>query len=179
MAELYLLPCECGQTLRVGRAQAGQAVVCSCGKTVRVPTLRGLRDLAPAPAETTGPSPRRWTRLHGAMFAGGLMIAVVAAALALLQLRNYSIASHFTQDQSSDLLAYEAVHIDDHPPAELFDLWNMIQAQGLGIRVTPPWVEAQRTADRYRRNATISGIVALLGAFVACGALFIGRSEMK
>ena len=51
MSEQFLLPCSCGQKVRVGNAQAGAGVRCVCGKSLTVPTLRGLRELESAPPD--------------------------------------------------------------------------------------------------------------------------------
>jgi hypothetical protein len=102
MAELYLLPCTCGQTVRVGKAQAGQAVDCACGKRHSVPTLRGLRELALAPVEaaTTPARNPAWSPWHGAAFSGGIVTAVIALLLVVMNLRYYAGASYFSEDRS-------------------------------------------------------------------------------
>lgn len=43
--QLYLVPCNCGEQLRVRVSQAGEQLTCNCGATVSVPTIRGLKQL--------------------------------------------------------------------------------------------------------------------------------------
>lgn len=50
----YLLPCSCGERLRVSTRQAGEAVRCTCGTQLEVPTLRHLNQLEPVDAPTAG-----------------------------------------------------------------------------------------------------------------------------
>lgn len=57
MTTEFLLPCPCGQKIRVSPAQAGQTIHCSCGRSVEVPTLMAMRALEPA--DSGEPSPAR------------------------------------------------------------------------------------------------------------------------
>lgn len=45
MTAEYLLPCECGQTIRVVASHAGQSISCECGNVFYAPTLRQLTQL--------------------------------------------------------------------------------------------------------------------------------------
>lgn len=82
-SQLYLLPCSCGEKVRVRTRHAGETVTCQCGTKLQVPTIRGLRQLESIDDinETTAP-PR--SLLEGplfaigllALFAGGVMLAV-------------------------------------------------------------------------------------------------------
>src|SRR5262245_32317227 len=90
MTQQYLLPCACGQLVRVGNAQAGGQVLCACGKSLAVPTLRGLRQLEAAPPEIAKKLPLRWSPIHGASFALALVIAIAGAAAAAYHLFYYS-----------------------------------------------------------------------------------------
>jgi hypothetical protein len=48
----YLVNCTCGRQHTVETRQAGESIMCECGATVPVPTLRQLRQLPEASAET-------------------------------------------------------------------------------------------------------------------------------
>lgn len=172
---MYLLPCQCGQNVRVGRAQAGQQVTCVCGKSLTVPTLRGIQELQPAPPESAPAKGRAWTPIHGALFAAGLLAAVIGAAVAIYSVRQYAIFMNYTEDRSDVFIEYEAAHIDHATPEELLTLWNLEREHGLGRKQTMPWVAAQQSATIYRQRATIAGIVAVLGLAIAIGTVFIGR----
>src|SRR5688572_16997649 len=100
MSDQYLLPCSCGQTVRVGRAQAGQGVACACGKQLTVPTLRGLRELEPAAPEGSAPGQAAWGPVRGAVFSSGLVIALLAFLFSAYQLWSYAAASALTTDRS-------------------------------------------------------------------------------
>jgi hypothetical protein len=173
---MYLLPCSCGQSIPVGRAQAGQQVTCACGKELTVPTLRGLRELQPAPPEKARSSPRAWTPLHGVLFASGIVAAVVGVIVAIHNVRLYAVVQNYTDDQSQDVIEHEASHIDIATPEQLLVLWNQERTHGLGTKGTPLWIAAQQSAKIYWTRVTIAGIVAAAGAGLAIGAVFIGRS---
>jgi len=81
MSQLYLLPCSCGQSTQVATAQAGGEVVCSCGQRLHVPTMRGIRELQLAPPGKTAKNAPGWSRVHGTIFATGLVAAVVGLSI--------------------------------------------------------------------------------------------------
>lgn len=70
--QLYLLPCSCGEKIRVRTRHAGETVTCQCGTKLQVPTIRGLKQLEAVDDvdETTAP-PR--SVLEGPLFAIGLL----------------------------------------------------------------------------------------------------------
>lgn len=79
--QLYLLPCSCGQKLRVRSRQAGEEVTCACGAVVHVPTIRGLKQLETVKdLDQAGPPPR--SMLQGPLFATG-MLALFAGLVIL------------------------------------------------------------------------------------------------
>ncbi|MGL6195868.1 MAG: hypothetical protein ACRC2T_13715 [Thermoguttaceae bacterium] len=45
MAQKYLLPCTCGESVPIETTQAGQTVTCSCGLQLQVPTLLKIKKL--------------------------------------------------------------------------------------------------------------------------------------
>ena len=80
----HVLTCDCGQTLVVDTAQAGETVACGCGKTIAVPTLRRLRELPLAVEESgaaEGAAVGTWGVRQGVM-AASLIVAVLALAVA-------------------------------------------------------------------------------------------------
>lgn len=58
MADKVLYPCECGRKIPVEPSQAGRTIRCECGKEIELPSLRGIRELEPAPVEKPSQSPR-------------------------------------------------------------------------------------------------------------------------
>ena len=177
MAELYLLPCNCGQKVRVGKAQAGQAVLCGCGQQLNVPTLRGLRELEVAPAEATVAKAARpaWSPARGAAFSGGLAVAAVALIFLLLNLYYYAGAVYYSDDHSDDVIQAATGELDNFQAVQLLDEWNSVVAEGLGHRHTPLWIVAQESAKVYLWRTNASAIIGVIAALVAIGAAFFGR----
>jgi hypothetical protein len=78
--QLYLLPCSCGEKLRVRTRQAGEEVVCQCGAVVRVPTMRGLKQLETVKDTEFVTAPPR-SSLQGPIFAIGLLALFAGCVL--------------------------------------------------------------------------------------------------
>jgi hypothetical protein len=176
MAELYLLPCECGQKVRVGRAQAGQSVACTCGKSLSVPTLRGLGVLEAAPAEVKPEAAgRTWSPWQGAAFSGGLAVAAVALFLCALNGWYLLNVQAFSEDKSEIVIGNATLELDDYPAERLLDEWHELQAEGLGHFHTPIWIQAQESAKVYRWRSIAFGGTGFVALLIAFGALLIGR----
>ena len=77
----YLVDCACGRQHTVETRQAGESLVCECGTTVPVPTLRQLRQLPEARAETasTAASGPAWGGRQRAITVSLLLAAVCLA----------------------------------------------------------------------------------------------------
>src|SRR5205823_12538424 len=141
---LYLLPCSCGQTTQVAVAQAGNEVVCSCGKRLHVPTMRGIRQLELAPSEASGRPAPGWSRIHGAIFAAGLVAAVIGVAITGFCFLQYARIrfSHWgdlSKDRTADVNKAMAADIDRLTPVETLELWTEeIRKEGLGEPEAPP-----------------------------------------
>src|SRR3954466_947072 len=99
MTSHYLLPCTCGQKVRIANAQAGGKVACGCGKSLAVPTLRGLRELELAPPETRSAASPGWSRVHGGFFASGLLIATLGFVVVAYSLFRYTQIVGFSTDR--------------------------------------------------------------------------------
>lgn len=71
MADKYLVPCDCGESVAAAVNQAGAEVVCQCGTTLKVPTLRQLRKLPrEQDTESTAKQSGEWTPRHSTALAG-------------------------------------------------------------------------------------------------------------
>lgn len=187
MSQQYLLPCTCGQTVRVGNAQAGGQVLCACGKSLDVPTLRGLRQLEWAPAEVTKKTALRWSPAHGATFALALSLAVAGAATAAYHLFYYSMlvgwaggdGFDYTVDRSADVVRQASQHInaevDALTPEQTLSAMRETEAEGLGEKGTMPWVvrKEQALGHLWWIRAGIGALI--LGTLVVIAALFVGR----
>jgi hypothetical protein len=172
----YLLPCSCGQKVRVETAQAGGQVACGCGQALAVPTLRGLRALeeaAPDKAAIERAAGRQWSPLQGAMFSIGLLVAVVSLGVVGYTLWNYVQATPYTRDPSQEIIAYEGGQIDQLPAADSLDVFYEMRDQGLGEVGTPPWIQWQQVVAEQRTLMIGAGIAAAIGLLAAISAFFI------
>jgi hypothetical protein len=175
----YLLPCSCGQKVRVANAQAGGQVTCVCGKSLAVPTLRGLRELEFAPAVKDPGRRAGWSRQQGAAFAVGLLIAAVGLYVATYYSWRYAQltvqGSHLLVDRTDDVVKATDEAISSLSPVSMLEAWNKEKEEGLGEQSTPIWVTAKATIDLYLSRIKAGAIAALCGILVAAGSLFVGR----
>lgn len=178
MSQQYLIPCSCGQKVRVDAAQAGGHTSCACGQRLSVPTLRGLKQLEVAPALAAAPA-SGWSSTQGAVFSTGLTVALIAAVVAAVILVQYLRVSPFTTDQSTRINALEAHQIDHLSAADAVQVFRDWQAEGLGVPHTPGWIEARQVADAMRLQMLIAGGVAGVGILAAIGAALLGPSRGK
>jgi hypothetical protein len=178
MTQHYLLPCSCGQKVRIAASQAGGRVACACGKSLDVPTMRGVRQLEPAPAETKVRAQASWSRAHGATFAGGLLIAGVGVVLIAIYLLQYARVVGHTRDFSPEVLAAEAAHIDKLTPLELLSEWSEVLEHGLGEPSAPPWVTAQKMIAGYRAWMIGGASAIAAGLLLSVATLFVGRRSV-
>ncbi|HMC12148.1 MAG TPA: hypothetical protein VKH44_12695 [Pirellulaceae bacterium] len=176
MSQHYLLPCSCGQKVRVANAEAGGQVTCACGKSLRVPTLRGLRQLEIAPPETTSKAAPGWSPVHGVIFAAGLLVAAVGLGLvAYYGLRYAQIDQRYTHDYTDAFVQAEQTRIDKLTPIEALTEWTEVLTDGLGERQPPPWIAAKQLVAGYLSWIRTGGIALVAGALLAAATLFVGR----
>jgi hypothetical protein len=185
MSQQFLLPCSCGQKVRVGNAQAGGQVICACGKNVPVPTLRGLRQLEPAPAEVIGKTALHWSPLHGAAFAGALLLATAGVALVALFYYSQLVGwvgnegYDYTLDRSADMIRGMATQIDKEvdalTPEEVLVKLRETEAEGLGEKGSLPWIVLKERATGHLWWIKAGGGAFLFAAFVVLATLFVGR----
>ena len=172
----YLLPCTCGQKVRVANAQAGGQVQCVCGQRLSVPTLRGLRSLEPAPPEANVKAAAGWSRLHGAVFAAALLVATGGAAIAVYHGWRYLQVMPFAKDYSPDVIRAEAAHIDELSPVETLTHWSKLVEEGLGPKDPFLWTKAQESAKGLQWWIRLGGELVAGGVLVALATLVVGRT---
>ena len=179
MSQEYLLPCTCGQQLRVAPAQAGGQVSCACGRSVAVPTLRGLRELKPAPEAAPAKTVAGWSPVHGAIFAAGLLLAAAGLAVLVYHLVFYRAVSGFTVDRTEEIVHNAELEspLDKLTPLAALDEWNTQVLPGLTKALDPPWVLARKSAERYILWSKIGGGMLAGGLLAAIATLFIGRGR--
>lgn len=119
MSASYLLPCSCGEPIKVTPSQAGGLVTCSCGVQAEVPRLRDLREL-PLASEAAEPT-QSWG-LRSAIISVGLIMA-----LALGGVGAWLMWTEPAAPQDFDAAAYlQSIDrgIDKLSPAESYELWT-------------------------------------------------------
>jgi hypothetical protein len=170
----YLLPCSCGEKVRVEPAQAGGLVACTCGQSLTVPTLRGLRALEEAPADVANlRGGRRWGPVQGALFSIGLVVTVVALAVVTYTFVLFLDASQYTRDMSPEVNEFSGMQIDQMTAMEVYDEFVALRSEGLGEIGVLPWVHFQRVVAEQRILMISSGIAAAIGLFAVMGSLLL------
>jgi len=177
MPHHYLLPCSCGQKVRVANAQAGGQVTCRCGKSLSVPTLRGLRELEFAPPELQRALGPGWSPIHGAIFAVGLLAGAAGLALVTYSLWRYTLLVHsdLASDRSRDVVQFESASIDKLTAPQMLGAWTELIDEGLGEKRTPIWVAAREKIAQYKRWMALGGGTIALGLLLSLATLYIGR----
>ena len=172
----YLLPCECGASVPVDPAQAGQSVPCSCGRQLAVPALRAVRQLPRCEAEK-GPAPapaRRWNATQGALF--GLGAAVTLASLTFAGYCAFRRWHIDTRLPSAEFTQKWVGEVDAWTPEEMYGFWRVAREFGL-----PPGISVltadRREAARLNRNILVGAVLALGGVALAFSSLFLGTAR--
>ncbi len=144
----FLLPCTCGRQTVVTPSQAGQAVRCECGAPLEVPTLRGLRELAPATAAGGG-RVRVWGNRHR-----------IALALVLFAVTCLAGAGYLVPWLPPPVEVYTQQQILDH-----FESGTTAQVVGAYLELKPELDAATWRTDQQRaRKFVLSEIAVLLAA---------------
>ena len=176
MSAQYLLPCSCGQKVRVDAAQAGGLASCGCGKSLPVPTLRALRQLETAEPDSAARKQREgrsWSKLQGAMFSLGLIVACISLGVLFYNLYHFVGASEWTVDQTPQVNEFEAQQIDQFSLTESVEAYTLMRDGGLNREAPPIWVVAREVVEQKRTIMLWSGGIALAGFAAAITALFI------
>lgn len=164
----YLLPCACGKVIVIDASQAGQQIACECGKLLEVPTLRGVRELEPAP-ETASPSREAtdWNPSRGLVFAGSFVLFVIGAAVSYVGFKDLRATPNITREVETE--AFDQL-IDDMSLDEVYERWKLDREHGLGERGQNPYVNI-RSFRAGRNRMLVAGIafcvVGLLGTIGA------------
>ena len=169
----YLLPCSCGESLKVDTSQAGQELTCACGATLEVPTLRGIRQLEPAES-TAAPASRsekKWSAKQGALFGVGVLVAVIGLAVGgMVYLSWRQLDTGMNEEKE---LAFWNEKIDDLPADEMWDAWQEVKRIGLGPQQPPEYVVIRRNAQKQARFMIGAFVVAGLGLVLAASSIVI------
>lgn len=159
MAELYWLPCDCGERHPVGARQAGRTIACACGRSLEVPTLRGLRELERArpPAEAAdgraAPSTPGdgWGLRQAGMFLG-----------AVLLLGGLAWAGYLEATKPRRL------SVEEMEPLQTWALWQELRT-GADRFASPQMKQYSRALKQNRNWLIVSLVTAGAGAAVVLG----------
>jgi len=176
----YLLPCSCGQQVRVEPAQAGGQIACQCGQSLTVPTLRALRMLDPAgpDAATSRQIPRgQWSRTQGALFSIGLAIAVISLAILAYTFFMFVQATPLTRDYTPELSELSSQQVDQLTALETYEEFFKMTNEGLGEMGTPLWIHFQQVVAEQKVVMIGSGVAALLGILAVLASFFVGSAK--
>jgi hypothetical protein len=155
----YLLPCPCGRQMVIERCQAGESIPCSCGAQLEIPTLLGMADLEPAPADPIArPAKSEWG-LKQAIGLLGIMVALLGIAAGVT---GFYWGQPKSQFHAVDL---EQIRLSAQKltPSQTWDYWESMQ-QGLDRRIDEKYAEAVR---RYYLRQGFLGILTLIGIAIA------------
>ncbi len=146
MTGQFLFNCtQCGKPFRVSEQQAGMSLDCPiCEIPNQLPGLRDIR-LLPVIDSPTGPKTQTRNETRSMLFAGGLLVAVLAAILAVA-LGRYaqSLTRESTAKQELELLMKQ---IEKASPGQLWNVWDALTARGL-----PDWQESSEV--RYQKQSS-------------------------
>jgi len=140
-------------------SQAGSTVDCGCGKQLEVPSMRAIRELKPRAEQ--GPVSRKyeWNLAAGLTFVVGVVLAVVGAGVAIHNHRISVQVVDFDLPAEQEMEAWVDA-VDQAPPEDLVDMWQIFKNEGLGDYQASGFVQARMASEWYakRRNA---GLIAL------------------
>jgi len=171
----YLLPCSCGQKVRIAPSQAGGQALCACGKSLSIPTLRGIRALEPAPEALARPA-ATWSVLHGLFFSGGMLLAFAGIFLIAWYLYQYVQIGGLAIDRSDDFIKGGAAQIDTLSPVELLEVWTKeVLGEGLGEPEKPYWITAKEKVNEYFWWMEFGAGAVALGILVAAVTFLTSR----
>lgn len=163
MTTSYLLPCSCGQKVRVEVGQAGGSVPCSCGARLDVPAMRQIRDLEEAPNDDrqTDVRAESWSPRKGAILLG-LVIAAVSAGAGVYQWATQPVPVVNDLETSLATIADQTATLS---PAATWNLWRFyILERGLVVRPDPHSVPiATMLAAERRQSYRVVLVIAGLG----------------
>ena len=155
MRTTYLLPCECGENIRVTSVQAGETVQCSsCGAELTAPPFREMQNLELADPKKRRRREKGWDRRKICMMVGLYLTAGALIILAIVWAR---------RPQSVDFSAFS--------PFESWQAWMELR-QGLQRRVS--WFTYYMVESRKQLRLTtyvcvgtaLFGIALSLSAFI-------------
>lgn len=168
----YLLPCEkCGEKTPIDVNQAGQQVACGCGQMLGVPSLRGIRDLEVLDDVDTPVPQSRWSVGRRVVFVVGVVVSTIGLMVVCLAVFNRMQI----QVPPRPVFNIEGsnAEIDAQTPAQAWDEWLQLRAEGLGHYHPPGYVVVGRIVRILHTVTAIAASVAVAGLLMSLGACFL------
>lgn len=169
MSQQYLLTCSCGKQTPVTTAQAGRTLTCSCGEDLKVPTLGGLRQLAPAENDVSRDDAKpqaAWDGTRGSMFVVGVILTLIG--LFVGGYGSFYRRMIDTTDHTKEWEQLDLADIDKLQPVESLHIFDRLKGMGLGDAGDAIFILARKEASFYTTVATIGFGIAAFG--LVCGA---------
>jgi hypothetical protein len=164
----YLLPCECGQKIRVGLAQAGQVVHCSCGRAVEAPTLLAMRALEPAVTEVVpSTSSHAWGARQRMILIGSVVIVLSVVLLAC-----FSRTKPLPRAETVKAERIQS-YVNSLTLLETYRLWEELKLDL--ARKRPVDKQYDELLEAYHRRMGIALVVLGLGVLTVVAAFFVRR----
>jgi hypothetical protein len=165
-SQLYLLPCSCGEKIRVRTRNAGETVTCQCGARLQVPTIRGLRQLESIDDVEEVSAPTR-SPLEGPFFSIGLLGMIGGLILVAVTLLWPLAATQIKVDEvgmSQADLNRSKVPVDEMGASDLYDEFIFLRdrARSDHFSYAQSLVDAALLSQKVRLTA--GSIIAAIGA---------------
>ena len=177
MSTTYLLPCTCGEKLRIDASQAGLEVRCRCGKDVKAPTLRGFSQLERIEeAATTTPLPE-WGARHRLALVGTL---IAACGLAIAGWFWWTSPPYDPKISIDPRLPKQiAAQVAAMPPEELIESWSKLAHEELDRSEPADLADYHRHVTRLRGFMYTGLAIATIGGLVLASSLVVGKPSPK
>jgi hypothetical protein len=176
----HLLPCPCGQSIRIDTSQAGERVTCgACGQSQDAPTYRAIKalqldsaDVAAAQQRAAQQAGGNWSPMQGVLFAVGLVLLLIGlcgAGYCAYVVRRIDVPP----PTAEQFAAFES-RFDKLDLVQNYELFLEYKAHGMGPEETPLYVHAKRLEGSFTRVGIGCAILAGVGALLAACSLVVG-----
>lgn len=177
MTTAYLIPCTCGEKLRIDASQAGLDVRCTCGRDVKAPTLRGLSQLERVEVAPTKAPPMEWGALHRLLLGGSLIAVCGLAIAAWFWMKTPPYDPEMKVDP--ELMAEITTRIKALPAETIIEEWQKLATEGLD-RSEPANLTYHHAYVVRMHGFMYTGMVlAVIGGLIMATALLVGGKATK
>ncbi|MFV1965704.1 MAG: hypothetical protein ACC628_09805 [Pirellulaceae bacterium] len=174
----YLLPCDCGKSVRIEVSQAGQTVACACGKSLDIPAMRAIRELVPDEPIEVPSAGRRWSAAHGAGFAIGSLLLVSGLGIGIVSHLQYAyMKTQIPPLPSAEATAAWVAEIDDWSAMQAWEFWQTTRVEE--VPKVSMHALITRRVDGVHQRALLAYGIAGGGLLLAIGTMWIGAGRKK